>query len=270
YLTLIQSVALLHQYQREVKRVEHRGQVLEYIGVERADIVLANRLAHEILGRTLDEMPPQTRRLLMLIQAWVKESGQPRGEWLFTRKQLRDAVRWGDTQLKVHLSRLSELEYLLVHRRGLTFLYELLFDGEGEGAHLCGLIDVPDSDPPEMQYDAARSGSGGKRPAPGRASVGSRSGKQKQASARADKGLNGKAVGADEKAPFRQQDKSHTVTIPSSSPLTQDAHHDPASSARPDNASPECSPLHAAPACSDVAGKPGRCGLQRPDGGGLP
>ncbi|EMV2862601.1 toprim domain-containing protein, partial [Escherichia coli] len=55
YLTLIQAIALLHQYQREIKRVEHRGQVVEYIEVAREDIALANRLAHEILGRTLDE-----------------------------------------------------------------------------------------------------------------------------------------------------------------------------------------------------------------------
>ncbi|QNJ37155.1 toprim domain-containing protein [Xenorhabdus nematophila] len=141
YLTLIQSIALLHQYQREIKQVSHRGKVLEYLEVTKDDIRLANQLAHEILGRTLDEMPPQTRKLLMLIQAWVRDSGQPRHEMIFTRKQLRDAVQWGDTQLKVHLSRLVEMEYLLLHRRGLTFAYELLFDGEdGDTAHLCGLI----------------------------------------------------------------------------------------------------------------------------------
>ncbi len=33
YLTLIREIALLHQHQRELKRVEHRGQVLEYIEV---------------------------------------------------------------------------------------------------------------------------------------------------------------------------------------------------------------------------------------------
>ncbi len=141
YLTLIQSIALLHQYQREIKQVSHRGKVLEYLEVTKDDIRLANQLAHEILGRTLDEMPPQTRKLLMLIQAWVRDSGQPRHEMIFTRKQLRDVVQWGDTQLKVHLSRLVEMEYLLLHRRGLTFAYELLFDGEdGDTAHLCGLI----------------------------------------------------------------------------------------------------------------------------------
>ncbi|MBV7029933.1 DNA primase, partial [Escherichia coli] len=67
------TIALLHQYQREIKRVEHRGQVVEYIEVTREDIALANRLAHEILGRTLDEMPPQTRKLLLLIQTMVGE-----------------------------------------------------------------------------------------------------------------------------------------------------------------------------------------------------
>ncbi|TYO95426.1 CHC2 zinc finger domain-containing protein [Xenorhabdus doucetiae] len=141
YLTLIQSIALLHQYQREVKVAEHRGRVLEYIEVSKDDIRLANQLAHDILGRTLDEMPPQTRKLLLLIQDWIRDSGQPRHEMMFTRKQLRDTVQWGDTQLKVHLSRLVEMEYLLLHRRGLTFAYELLFDGDGsEAAHLCGLI----------------------------------------------------------------------------------------------------------------------------------
>ncbi|MGU0171069.1 hypothetical protein ACVXG8_01080 [Escherichia coli] len=52
----------------------------------------------------------------------MSDSGQAREAMRFTRKQLRDAVQWGDTQLKIDLARLVELEYLLVHRRGLTFL----------------------------------------------------------------------------------------------------------------------------------------------------
>ncbi|EGD6883079.1 DNA primase, partial [Escherichia coli] len=90
---------------------------------------------------------PQTRKLLTLIQQWVSDSGQAREAMRFTRKQLRDAVQWGDTQLKIHLARLVEMEYLLIHRRGLTFCYELLFDGDGnaDAAHLCGLIDVPEN-----------------------------------------------------------------------------------------------------------------------------
>ncbi|RAT57477.1 DNA primase, partial [Lonsdalea populi] len=76
YLTLIQSIALLHQYQRAVKRVEHRGAVIEYIEVAQSDIALANKLAHEVLGRTLDEMPPQTRKLLVWLKDWVQETAQ--------------------------------------------------------------------------------------------------------------------------------------------------------------------------------------------------
>lgn len=203
YLTLIQSIALLHQYQREVKRVEHRGQVVEYIEVTREDIRLANRLAHEILGRTLDEMPPQTRKLLQLIQQWVKESGQPRDAMLFTRKQLRDAVQWGDTQLKIHLARLVEMEYLLVHRRSLTFCYELLFDGDGsaDGAHLCGLNDVPEPEK-KPQYAPARSGENAPRSGTGRVAVGGQSGAAKVASGQRPRGLQTKAVGAEENTLF--------------------------------------------------------------------
>ncbi|MEH0834606.1 DNA primase [Pectobacterium cacticida] len=208
YLTLIQSIALLHQYQREVKTVSHRGQVIEYIEVARSDIVLANRLAHEILGRTLDEMPPQTRKLLLLIQGWVKDSGQPKAEYHFTRKQLRDAVQWGDTQLKIHLARLVELEYLLLHKRGLTFCYELLFDGDAQAdnAHLCGLIDVPETPAKTVKtsekgnYDSARSGVSEKRSSSGRGAVGSRSDKAIAVKASASKGsapsgrVNGKST----------------------------------------------------------------------------
>lgn len=63
YLTLIRSIALLRQYQRPHKTVTHRGETLTYIEVTKDDIALANRIAHEVLGRTLDELPPQTRRL---------------------------------------------------------------------------------------------------------------------------------------------------------------------------------------------------------------
>ena len=70
YLTLIRAIALLHQHQRPVKTATHRGRTISYIEVTRSDIETANRLAHEVLGRSLDELPPQTRRLLVLIDEW--------------------------------------------------------------------------------------------------------------------------------------------------------------------------------------------------------
>ncbi|MGK4332233.1 CHC2 zinc finger domain-containing protein [Lonsdalea quercina] len=193
YLTLIQSIALLHQYQREVKTVSHRGQVIEYIEVERSDIVLANRLAHEILGRTLDEMPPQTRKLLLLIQGMVNQlalaqSRKP-GEVRFTRRDIRSATQWSDSQLKLHCLRLAEMEYLLVHggSRGHLLQYELLWDGTvPEGAHLCGLIE-PEA-PENKGYDSRKSGSDSGKSGSSLPQVGARSGAGKSRQATPDKG----------------------------------------------------------------------------------
>jgi hypothetical protein len=168
YLTLIDAIALLHQHQRPIRRAETRdgGTDLAYVEVTIADIAHANRLAHEVLGRSLDALPPQSRRLLGLIAGWVIEraatEGIARADVRFTRRALREATGWGDTQLKIHLARLAELEHLLVHRaeRGQGFVYELLYDGplgnDGAAApHLSGLIDPAALD---ASYDARRSG----------------------------------------------------------------------------------------------------------------
>jgi len=183
YLTLIRAIALLHQYQRAIKTVDHKGQRLSYIEVTAADIETANRLAHEVLGRSLDELPPQTRTLLRHIYRMVTAACQRQGieqkDYRFSRREVREATGWGNTQLKVHLRRLEEMEYLLVHRggRGQSFVYELFYHGEGEQGDLFlpGLID-----PGNLSYDEKKSGvkdekAGSSRPqvggksAPGRA-----------------------------------------------------------------------------------------------------
>jgi DNA primase len=69
YLTLIDAIALLHQYQRPLKKDKHLGHVTEYIEVTLDDIAIANELAHEVLGKTLDELPPQTRKLCALVSS---------------------------------------------------------------------------------------------------------------------------------------------------------------------------------------------------------
>lgn len=158
YLTLIRSIALLHQFQREVKTIPHQGGTLRYIEVTAEDIALANELAQEVLGRTVDELLPQTRKLLTLLHAWVQERCEadaiPQHEFHFTRRQAREAVGWGDSQMKIHLDRLMELEFLLAHRgrQGQTYAYELLYMGEdAEGrARLLGLIDCAALRPVDM------------------------------------------------------------------------------------------------------------------------
>ena len=150
YLTLIRSIALLHQYQRPVKETEHNGQRVEYIEVTPEDIEVANGLAHEVLGRSLDELPPQTRRLLLhmdeMVTAECQRLEMERSDYRFSQREVREYTGWGNTQLNVHLGRLRELEYLLAHHggRGQSFVYELVFERneKDDKPALPGLIDV--------------------------------------------------------------------------------------------------------------------------------
>ncbi len=128
YLTLISAIALLHQHQRTV-RTAHG---VSYVEATREDIATADRLMKELLARSLDELPPQTRKLLTLIAQMVNG----RKDFLFSRRAVREHTGWGATQIRIHLDRLHELEYLIVHRggRGQTFLYE--YDGNLAGSEV--------------------------------------------------------------------------------------------------------------------------------------
>jgi len=165
YLTLIRSITLLHQHQREVKTAQHEGRAVRYIEVTRADVAVANRLAHEVLGRSLDELPPQTRRLLGLLDRMVAErataQGLDRTDVRFTRREVRDWTSWTDFPVRMHLDKLVALEYVLAHRGGpgQRFVYELLWDGQGDESRpfLMGLIDVERlGEPDALHYDGNR------------------------------------------------------------------------------------------------------------------
>ena len=104
YLTLIRAITLLHQYQRPVKTTVHQDQTVEYIEVTLDDIAVANRLACEVLGRSVDELPPQTRRLLGLVDEMVTAAcgrlGIDCADYRFTRRDVREFTGWGHTQLR--------------------------------------------------------------------------------------------------------------------------------------------------------------------------
>ena len=84
---------------------------------------------------------------------------------------------WGHTQLKVHLKRLEELEYLLIHRggRGQSFVYELLYEPppDAQSRFLARLIDVEQL---RRQYDGTGRGSNGQKSGGSRGQVGPKSG----------------------------------------------------------------------------------------------
>ena len=150
YLALIRSIALLHQYQRPIKSTTINDETVQYVEVIASDITLANRLSNHVLGNSIDELPPQSRRLLLELTDWVQ--GQcdrlevEQNEFTFSRRMVRETLGWHQTQLCVHFGRLTEMDYLLVRRggRGSTLVYELLYDGRGREGQptLCGLIDV--------------------------------------------------------------------------------------------------------------------------------
>lgn len=150
YLTLIDAIAFLHQFQRPVKSATVTGEAIEYVEVTLDDIALANRLASDVFGRSLDELPPQTRRVLGVIVRLVGERMQrqslARSAVRFTRKDVRALAGITDTALRLHVDRLVAMEYLVIHRGGAgqCFVYELLFDGDVSDPlpQLVGLLDA--------------------------------------------------------------------------------------------------------------------------------
>jgi DNA primase catalytic core len=145
YLGLVRAVALAHQHQRERKQVTVGGKVVTYIEATEADVAAVDRLCASVLGTTADEMSPATRRLLDALGAFVAGRAEPS----FTRRELRDATGLGDSQLKVHLARLVDLEHLSVARAGPATTYELA------GADQCVRPDrpVPNGDRPVPEGD---------------------------------------------------------------------------------------------------------------------
>jgi hypothetical protein len=149
YLTLIDSIALLHQHQRKTETTQTRGRQTPFIRATLDDIALANRLAPELLGRSLDELPPQTRRVYETIKRLVRErcDAQKIEQRLafFSRREVRARLGWSVTQIRAHLERLKDLEYIEARYTGAgtAFQYVLLTDcRETCGTTHIGLLDV--------------------------------------------------------------------------------------------------------------------------------
>jgi hypothetical protein len=129
YLTLVQAIALLHQYQRTIS-IDDAG--TESISVDASDIELADRLMDNLFKQSNDDLPPQSRRCVEMLEGYVVKQCQlqklSEGEFRFTRRAFREESGWTDNQLRVHFQRLIDLELLRVHRgrQGCTYMYELV------------------------------------------------------------------------------------------------------------------------------------------------
>jgi len=148
YLNLILVVTFLHQFQRPRKCHPQFG---EYIETTLEDVAVANDLAHQLFGQSLDELSIPSRDLLRLIAAHVEERGERAGvAWSdvqFSRRDLREAIRWSDTRLRIHLAELMRLEYIqsVSGRLGQTYRYKLLLrpaETDRPGRFMLGLKTV--------------------------------------------------------------------------------------------------------------------------------
>lgn len=164
YLSIIKAVALLRQYQKEIKKTYDGNEPFEYIEGDLKDIEIANRIANEILGRSLDELSPPSRNLLLEIKKLVDELASQQHkepqEIIFTRKDIRAYSKWSDYQVKVHIKQLEELEYLypVYGGKGRRFAYSLIWDGQGQEGEkfLMGLIDVERLKTSRLKSDTSR------------------------------------------------------------------------------------------------------------------
>jgi len=147
YLNLILVIAFMFQMQRPIKQSATIG---EHIEVTLDDIALANELALELFGHSLDDLSPPSRELLRLICEYVRrravELGIDPAKVEFHRRELRQELKWSETQLRRYLRALVEMEYLVpvAGRHGRLYCYRLLYDGKenDDCRHLPGLKSV--------------------------------------------------------------------------------------------------------------------------------
>jgi len=120
FLSLIEGIAFLHQYQRRIG--EDGG--AEYIEADVADYAHAYDLAQTVFANTLGDLPKPVADLMERIEAMLAQSGKSE----FSRRDVREFTRLPDHLLKRHMRAVEDLEYVSVTRasQGGSYRYRLL------------------------------------------------------------------------------------------------------------------------------------------------
>ena len=126
FLSLIEVVAFLHQFQRKRRQTTVQGKQVAYIEATPEDYAVAYRLALKVLWVSLDELSRWARELV----EWMKEQADGHkapGHVSWMRRDLRETLNWPDRRLREALSELVEMEYLHQKRGtpGNVFHYSL-------------------------------------------------------------------------------------------------------------------------------------------------
>jgi DNA primase len=105
YITLIQSITFLHQYQREIKQ-SRSGEY--YIETTLEDVELANALSKESLLRKSDELSGAVREFFEALKATVRQTNRD----TFTAKEIREKFRMHPMQFNRRIIELQARGYL--------------------------------------------------------------------------------------------------------------------------------------------------------------
>jgi DNA primase len=132
FLSLIEAVAFLHQFQRVTRTASHKGKEVKYIEATVEDYAVAYQLALRVLWVSLDELSRWGRELIESCRRQVEDgrAHQPDlkpTDFHWTRRQLREYLGWPDKRLRACLDELVSLEYLqtLDGSKGKAFVYRL-------------------------------------------------------------------------------------------------------------------------------------------------
>ena len=186
YLILIRTIALLHQHQRPVKRgAGRRGCPFLHRGDEGRTSRSRTASATRSSGARWTSCRRRRAGCSAWWKAWYRTAARGKASCgrISALRGARCARRHSgaNTQLKVHLGRLLEMEYLAVHRgkQGQGYVYELAYDGGGKDGSpfVTGLLDGGEAPATTGTSRGVEGDLAGGRSAGGRAVVGGRSGR---------------------------------------------------------------------------------------------
>ncbi|MBI1289510.1 MAG: hypothetical protein GC178_18230 [Flavobacteriales bacterium] len=127
YLSLIEAITLIHQYQREKKL--DRTSKKEYLITDIRDIEIANRLMLNLLISRSDMLPNATRSHLETLKDWMKQNNRTE----FNQRELTRGLRTAPSTIKRHTKELLQMGYLTVsggdrYKKGYS--YRIVDDGD--------------------------------------------------------------------------------------------------------------------------------------------
>jgi DNA primase len=141
FLSLIEAITFLFQYQRQQKEIIlPTGEKVTIVVSTLDDYQMAYELAKDVLDTTLDDLKKHARNLLELIKLLVDQKMEETGEITFTRREIREFCNWPDYQVKNYIGQLEDMEYLKIEKVKERGQYEYRLNNPDDRKVLKGLL----------------------------------------------------------------------------------------------------------------------------------